>query len=163
LTRGISKVITPCHDDGCVTMIACLPNDDDASIRSGSGMAVTAAVARALPVYTRKGNRTATDSNGVITIAIRFGSVPFEDQVHLDQFQHVADGIRTAAGYVDAPCNEMHASVLAQCAVDLCQGLPSVTIEQVVGDELEQQGKQSPGGDLSDASAMQVSSVFCGD
>ena len=121
-------------------MVACLPHDDDATARSGAGMAVTAAVARALPVYTRKGNRTETDSKATITVAVRFGSVPFEDQAHLDQFQHVADGIRTAAGYVDAPCNEMHASVLAQCAVDLCQGLPHVTIEQVVGEELKQQG-----------------------
>eukprot|EP00730_Choanoeca_flexa_P014999 TRINITY_DN6762_c0_g1_i2.p1 TRINITY_DN6762_c0_g1~~TRINITY_DN6762_c0_g1_i2.p1 ORF type:complete len:507 (+),score=136.60 TRINITY_DN6762_c0_g1_i2:137-1657(+) len=140
LTRGISKVSTSCQDDGCISMIACLPAEESADVQSGHGLTTSAAVARALHVYTRKGNKTETSSSTSIELSIRFGSKAYEQQTQLEQFQHVADGVRTAAAYVDAPCNEMHASILAQRAVDQCQGLPNVSIEQIVGDDLEAQG-----------------------
>eukprot|EP00043_Microstomoeca_roanoka_P009318 m.88753 g.88753 ORF g.88753 m.88753 type:complete len:538 (-) comp14549_c1_seq4:1134-2747(-) len=131
-------------DDGSnvVQIVYVLPNEEHPSA-SHSAMCLTfaSALARSLPIYSRKGNKQETSSK--VTAHVAFckpsGEV-YGDAELYGRIAHVCEGIRQCAVLVDAPCNEMHSTIFAKKALDLASSLPHVTAEEIVGEELAKRG-----------------------
>jgi probable aminopeptidase NPEPL1 len=138
LARHAAKALAPHHADvRVVDVLALLPASatphDDA-------LAITNAIARELPLYTRKRNACETPSGTTVRLAFRFGGRAFEEAESLAALTAVARGVRACAALVDAPCNEMDAAILAAKAKEAVAALPSVVVEEIVGEELAQRG-----------------------
>ena len=94
-------------------------------------LAATAAVARALPMYSRKGNG---DEERTVTVA----HLPATGTVTgLDRLQRIAEGVRGAAGLVDMPTSELTTDAFVEMAKVVAEG---ASIEVIRGEELAERG-----------------------
>lgn len=134
-----STHVTPVH------VLAILPKVPSVET-SSSVVAVASGIARSLPLYTRKGNKTETETRYAIEVSFfSVASNKFESSFN-SQAQLVAEGIRKASALVDMPCNELFVGSFVDIArklvADLQKEFPkqNVSIEVVEGRALEQRG-----------------------
>eukprot|EP00056_Hartaetosiga_gracilis_P013232 m.217686 g.217686 ORF g.217686 m.217686 type:complete len:528 (-) comp13812_c0_seq16:241-1824(-) len=111
-------------------------NDAPTASQNAMTLAFSNGLSRALPTYTRKGNKqeTSTKVAANVTFCTLDGAV-FGDDALYANVGMVSTSIRQCAHFVDTPCNELHCTTFAQAARDLVKDLP-VEVEEIVGEEL---------------------------
>ncbi|EGD83661.1 aminopeptidase [Salpingoeca rosetta] len=130
------------HEGETLQVVYVVPLEAHTSA-SQDAMCVTAAsaVSRAVPTYSRKGNKMETSSRVTAHVAFMTpdGNMHGEGVLY-DQIAAISEGVRRCAALVDTPCNELHSASFAKAALDLAESLPGVTGEEIVGEELREQG-----------------------
>jgi probable aminopeptidase NPEPL1 len=111
--------------------------------------AVTAAAAKAFPLYSRKTKKMSSTNNngGGKDQSSTCLQISFTDELgHLYQDYNAAhatalyEGVQLAGRFMDMPPAELTTTVFAQQVHDLFSNEKSVTIREIVGPELEEQG-----------------------
>merc|ERR1719183_2936257 len=102
------------------------------------------AIARALPIYSNKSNKSSSSatSYNVQFIDAETGSMLSEDDNNNNNAQYASDGVRLAGRIVDTPPNEMNVSDFineAQMVKDrLMDRGHDITMEIIRGEELKE-------------------------
>lgn len=125
-----------------IQVVYVLPeNEHPSASHKAMCLSVTNALARSLPIYTRKGNARETNSKLTVHVAFSFANGKmYGDDTLFNSLGAVAECVRRCAAQVDAPCNEMHSAIFAQQAIDLASQLSGVSTEEIVGEELAARG-----------------------
>lgn len=113
---------------------------DDEAVTPG---AIAIAISKAFPLYSRKTNdgKPKDDKDRVVFVTLLDGAFePIVDKDASAAMAASAEGARLAARLVDTPPEELTTTAFAMEAQAIADTFPSVSYEEIVGDDLKEKG-----------------------
>jgi probable aminopeptidase NPEPL1 len=112
-------------DSGKVAIVAALT---DAAQAEGTALAI----GRSYPLYSRKSGAKPAEGKIAVHLHLQAGAI----QAGLGDLQAAVDAVRLAQRLVDMPTLELDTAVFEREAIAAVAGLPGVTTQSIIGDEL---------------------------